>query len=109
LLVMMNGLMYGPRLRGLDVVDADGSYVGVASDTWPLDGGGEPELVLVKVGRRFPRLRYLPLKRARIEPSGRIRLNATLSEIEDAPNAEDARWGEPAHIAKAHWMSVLDD
>ena len=93
----------------MDVFDADGVLIGKAADTWPLDGGGEAELVLVKVGARFPRMRYLPLKRARFVPSGGLRVNATRLEIEDAPSAEDCRWGDPASVAKAHWLSSWDD
>jgi len=92
----------------MQVVDANGAYVGIAADTWPLDGGGEAELVLVKVGRRFARLRYLPLKRARFDRDV-LRLDATLHEIEDAPSAEDCRWGDPANVARAHWLSAYDD
>jgi hypothetical protein len=90
-------------LRGLEVIDADGRTVGVVADTVPLDGGGEPELALVRVGGRFTRLRYLPIRSARLE-AGAMHVPWLKWQIDDAPSAEDRRWGDPAQIAAAYWL-----
>jgi hypothetical protein len=96
---------------GHHVVDAHGKEIGTVMDTWPDDGGGEVELMLVKTrlaGGRFAQRRWLPVE-------GCARLNHhlflphTLHEIEDSPDAEDHRWGRPADIARAHWSLMQDD
>ena len=93
------------------VVDTEGKEIGMVIDTWPQDGGGEVELMLVKTrlaGGRFAQRRWLPV-------DGTHRLNQhlfvplSLHEIEDSPDAEDYRWGRPADIARAHWSLMLDD
>jgi hypothetical protein len=93
--------------RGLGVVDAAGEEVGTVADVWPADGGGEPELVLVKVGRRFARERYLPLDR-RSEVAEVLRVPWRRTEIIEAPDAGDRRWGDPALIAQAYWRDASD-
>jgi hypothetical protein len=93
--------------RGLGVVDAAGDEVGTVADVWPADGGGEPELVLVKVGRRFARTRYLPLD-GRAEVADVLRVPWTRTEIAEAPDAEDRRWGDPAHVAQSYWRDASD-
>jgi hypothetical protein len=95
------------NLRGIEVIDADGRTVGTVADTCPLDGGGEPQLALVRVGSRFSRLRYLPLRAARFE-DGRMHLPWKRWQIDDAPSAEDRRWGDPAQIAAAYWVVAGD-
>jgi hypothetical protein len=94
--------------RGVDVVDAAGEKVGTVADVWPLDGGGEPELVLVRVGRRFARTRYLPLDGRPTVEDGVLRVPWSRVEIDHAPDAEDQRWGEPAHVAQAFWRDSSD-
>jgi hypothetical protein len=95
-------------LRGCKVVDPDGADVGVVSEVWPLDGGGEPELVLVQVGRRFRRERYLPLDgRARVR-DGALHVPWRRSEVDHAPRADDRRWGDPAHVARSYWRDADD-
>jgi hypothetical protein len=93
--------------RGLGVVDAAGQEVGTVADVWPADGGGEPELVLVRVGRRFTRERYLPLDR-RSQVADVLRVPWTRTEISEAPDAGDRRWGDPVHIARAYWRDASD-
>lgn len=95
-------------LPGRRVVDRDGAVVGTVTDTWPLDGGGLPELVLVKVGRRFGRLRYLPVAGAELLHPDALVVPFSRLEIEDAPDGEDRRWGEPGGVALAYWMGVGD-
>jgi sporulation protein YlmC with PRC-barrel domain len=94
-------------VRGMEVIDATGRVIGTVADTCPLDGGGEPELALVRVGRRFPTLRYLPLRSGVVE-DGRMRVPWTKWQIDDAPSAEDNRWGRPQDIAMAYWV-LADD
>jgi hypothetical protein len=94
-------------LGRLEVVDAQERHVGVVATTWPLDGGGEAELALLKVGRRLPTHRYVPLWLAARE-GDRLRLEVTLAQIQDAPSADDHRWGDPAHVARAYWRSQDD-
>jgi len=89
-------------LLDLDVLDADGEEIGYVVDTWPLDGGGEPELVLVAVGVKFPQSRYLPLRDAEVLDDG-LHVPYTLFEIEEAPAADDKRWGDPGGVARAYW------
>ena len=88
---------------GREAVDANGEYVGKVADTLPADGGGEVELLLVNVGRRFPRPRYLPVTGARVEKD-RIHLPMLRTAIDDAPSAEDARWAAPADVARGYWV-----
>lgn len=95
-------------LVGRYVYDIDGQFVGQIADTWPLDGGGLPEMILVKVGRRFGRPRYLPLKGVRVTDIAVI-VPWELWRIDDAPAADDKRWGDPALIARSHWLLCDDD
>jgi hypothetical protein len=95
-------------LLDLDVIDAEGQEIGYVTDTWPLDGGGEPELILVAVGIKFPRPRYLPLRNAEIVGDC-LHVPHTLLEIEEAPLADDARWGDPGMIARSYWAAHSDD
>jgi hypothetical protein len=93
--------------RGVDVKDAAGKDVGTVADVWPADGGGEPELLLVRVGRRFARTRYLPVEGERGK-DGALHVRWTRTEIDEGPDAEDNRWGDPAHIAAAYWRDSSD-
>lgn len=102
--------MFARRFRnelvGHAVVDVAGEEIGTVTDTWPDDGGGEIELMLLKSGR-FSQRRWIPV-------DGIASLNEFLfvplsrMEIDDAPDAEDHRWGRPADIARAHWARMLD-
>ena len=99
--------VYRRQLIGRPVYDSRGDHVGKIADTWPLDGGGTPEMMLVSVGRRFTRPRYLPLKGARVTDDS-VLVPWERRMIDDAPDAEDRRWGDPALIARAHWL-LADD
>ncbi len=91
-------------VNGHEVVDREGTFVGTVADTYPLDGGGEIELLLVNVGRRFPRRRYVPADRIRIEDSV-VHLPLLRTDIEDCPSAEDRRWAPPDDVARGYWAS----
>ena len=95
-------------LLDLAVVDADGEEIGFVTDTWPGDGGGEPELVKVGVGVKFPQPRFLPIRDAEIHGEC-LHVPWRLSEIQDAPAADDLRWGDPGTVARAYWSSQTDD
>src|SRR3712207_2862722 len=95
-------------LMGLEVVDAEGVEIGFVTDTWPSDGGGDPELALVAVGIKFPKPRYVPLRDAEVNGES-LYLPWTLLEIEEGPAADDNRWGDPGSVARAYWMQLFDD
>ena len=92
---------------GLEAVDRNGEFVGTVRDTYPLDGGGEVQLLMVSVGRRFARNRYLPADGLELR-DGRAHLPYSRVDIEDAPLADDRRWGEPADIARGYWVTAGD-
>ena len=92
---------------GRRVVDTHGEELGQVADTWPQDGGGEVEMLLVKMGR-FNRRRWIPADGAR-RLNDHLFVPMTRFEIDDAPDAEDHRWGRPADVARAHWALMLDD
>lgn len=92
---------------GLEVVDAEGAFVGTVRDTYPHDGGGEIQLLLVGVGRRFARNRYVPAAGIKVI-DGRVHLPILRDHIVDGPSAEDKRWGDPAHIARGYWVTAGD-
>jgi sporulation protein YlmC with PRC-barrel domain len=87
---------------GLEVIDRDGAFIGTVRDTYPLDGGGEVQLLLVGAGRRFARLHYVPAHGIEVT-GGKVRLPVTRDEVLDAPSAEDRRWAEPADVARSYW------
>lgn len=92
---------------GREVLDRKGEHIGKVLDTLPLDGGGEVELLLVNVGRRFPRRKLVPAEGLRVQDGG-LRLAVSRIEIEDCPSAEDRRWGDPADIARGYWLFATD-
>ena len=92
---------------GLEVLDRDDRFIGNVRDTYPLDGGGEVQLLLVAVGRQFARNRYLPTHGLTIE-DGKIRLPVTRDDVEDAPSADDRRWADPADVARGYWVLAGD-
>jgi len=58
------------HLLGLDVADVNGRTLGQVVDTYPFDGGGELEMVVLRL-RRFGERRMLPVSELRLE-DGRI-------------------------------------
>ena len=94
---------------GRAVIDRDGETVGRVADTWPTDGGGEPEMLLVKLSH-FALRRYVPVDDVEwSEDQSAIHVPWSKLEIDDSPDAEDIRWGEPASVSRAHWLLVGDD
>jgi hypothetical protein len=92
---------------GRRAVDREGNFVGTVIDTVPLDGGGEVELLMLNVGRRFPRRRFVPFPGTRVE-DGTVHLPVLRTDVEDGPSAEDRRWGDPADIARGYWITAGD-
>ena len=90
------------HLLGLEVADASGAALGHVVDTYPFDGGGEIEMVVVRL-RRFGERRMLPVSELRLE-GGRIVTPFTRLQIEDSPglstgrHADDDPWR-----AKTYW------
>ena len=71
------------HLMGLGVMDCSGEAIGQVVDTWPDDGGGEVELVVVRL-LRFGERRMLPVDGASVV--GRwLQAPYTRTQIEDAP------------------------
>lgn len=87
--------------------DLDGRPIGRVVATAPLDGSGEPEMALVRMGGGFGRQRWVPLDGAAWMP-GRLRVPIPRTVIEDAPAAEDHRWGDPTDVARAHWLLAVE-
>ena len=58
------------HLLGLDVADSSGSALGSVVDTYPFDGGGELEMIVLRL-RRFGERRMLPVSELRLH-EGRL-------------------------------------
>jgi sporulation protein YlmC with PRC-barrel domain len=92
---------------GLEVLDREGEFVGTVRDTYPLDGGGEVQLLLVGVGRRFARNRYVPTQGSSVR-DGKLHIPFARNDVEDCPAAEDRRWANPADVARGYWVTAGD-
>jgi hypothetical protein len=90
------------------LLDVHGVPAGLVADVWPSDGGGEPEMILVKL-QRFSLRRWIPVKGSDRLGDIAIRVPWTVSQIDDAPDAEDHRWGDPPTVAHAYWASADHD
>lgn len=99
-------LRQGQLLR-CTVEDSDGRRVGRVIGASPEDGGGEADLVLVQLAGRFGRRRWVSLEGARWSPQ-RLRLAVPRDAVEDAPSADDRRWGDPADVARGFWRTHVD-
>ena len=54
------------HLLGLEVTDAGGVALGQVVDTYPFDGGGEMEMIVLRL-RRFGERRMLPVSQLRLD------------------------------------------
>jgi hypothetical protein len=104
-------------LLGQRVADPYGAVVGTVVDTWPFDGGGEVELVVIRLGRLGER-RVLPVGTLHADGHG-LRTPYAFWQVEDSPALEDGRhavdaferamsywmWEEPAVTLRARWPS----
>lgn len=90
------------HLLGLDVADVDGRIMGQVVDTYPFDGGGELEMVVVRL-RRFGERRMLPVSELRLG-DGRITVPFTHQQVEDSPGLSTGRHAdEDPWRAKTYW------
>ena len=90
------------HLLGLDVQDVNGITLGQVVDTFPFDGGGELEMVVLRL-RRFGERRMLPVTELRLE-AGRIVAPFTRHQIEDSPGLSTGRHAdEDPWRAKTYW------
>jgi hypothetical protein len=88
---------------GRRVSDWQGAAVGIVVDTWPFDGGGEVELVVVRLGRLGER-RMLPVGSLHAEGS-ELRTPYSSWQVEDSPPLEEGRHAsEAVERAMSHWM-----
>jgi hypothetical protein len=90
------------HLLGLDVTDATGRSLGQVVDTYPFDGGGELEMVVLRL-RRFGERRMLPVSELRID-DGRLHAPYSRMQIEDSPGLSSGRHADDdPWRAKTYW------
>ena len=90
------------HLLGLDVADVTGRSLGQVVDTYPFDGGGELEMIVLRL-RRFGERRMLPASELRLE-DGRIVLPFSRNQVEDSPGLSTGRHvDEDPWRAKTYW------
>ncbi len=90
------------HLLGLEVADVAGASLGQVVDTYPFDGGGELEMVVLRL-RRFGERRMLPVSELRLE-GGRLVSPFSRIQIEDAPVVSGGRHAdEDPWRAKTYW------
>ncbi len=90
------------HLLGLELADCTGEALGQVVDTYPFDGGGELEMVVVRL-RRFGERRMLPISELRLE-GGRLVAPFSRMQIEDSPGLSSGRHAdEDPWRAKTYW------
>jgi hypothetical protein len=90
------------HLLGLEVADADGGVLGQVVDTYPFDGGGELEMVVLRL-RRFGERRMLPISQLRLH-DGHLVAPFTRIQIEDSPSLSSGRHAdEDPWRSKTYW------
>src|SRR5215217_497448 len=90
------------HLLGLDVTDANGTTLGHVVDTYPFDGGGELEMIVVRL-RRFGERRMLPVSELRLD-GGRLVAPFTRRQIEDSPILDGRRVDDDPWRSKSYWF-----
>jgi hypothetical protein len=91
------------HLLGLEVADVYGHGLGQVVDTYPFDGGGELEMVVLRL-RRFGERRMLPISELRIE-DGRLVSSFSRHQIEDSPALSTGRHAdEDPWRSKTYWF-----
>src|SRR3954454_25375287 len=90
------------HLLGIEVADSSGSVLGSVVDTYPFDGGGELEMIVLRL-RRFGERRMLPVSELRIE-HGRIVVPFSQHQGEDSRGLTTARHAdEDPWRSKTYW------
>ncbi|MGH2968306.1 MAG: hypothetical protein ACRDK0_04475 [Solirubrobacteraceae bacterium] len=91
------------HLLGLDVTDVSGATLGQVVDTYPFDGGGELEMVVLRL-RRFGERRMLPISELRLE-RGRLVAPFSRRQVEDSPGLSTGRHAdEDPWRSKTYWF-----
>ena len=90
------------HLLGLDVSDIHGKSLGQVVDTYPFDGGGELEMVVLRL-RRFGERRMLPVSEIRWA-DGKVTVPFTRHQVEDSPGMSTGRHAdEDPWRSKTYW------
>src|SRR3954469_10692750 len=90
------------HLLGIAVADSSGSVLGSVVDTYPFDGGGELEMVVLRL-RRFGERRFLPVSEM-LRKDGRLYAPYSKRQIEDSPALSTGRHAdEDPWRAKTYW------
>jgi hypothetical protein len=90
------------HLLGLEVADASGGMLGHVVDTYPFDGGGELEMIVVRL-RRFGERRMLPVSELRLAGDCLV-APFTRVQIEDSPGLSTGRHAdEDPWRSKTYW------
>jgi len=91
------------HLLGTEVADVSGRVLGSVVDTYPFDGGGELEMVVLRL-RRFGERRMLPVEELRLK-DGRLHAPFSRRQIEDSPALSTGRHAdEDPWRAKTYWF-----
>jgi hypothetical protein len=91
------------HLLGLEVADVTGTVLGSVVDTYPFDGGGELEMVVLRL-RRFGERRMLPVSALHLH-EGRLLAPFSRHQIEDSPALSTGRHAdEDPWRAKTYWF-----
>ena len=90
-------------LLGHTVRDWRGEVLGRVIDTWPFDGGGEPELAVLRMGRPGQR-RMVPVGELRVV-AGQLRVPFERWQVEDSPPYGENRHtvDDDPHYAASYW------
>jgi hypothetical protein len=90
------------HLLGLEVTDVYGGVLGQVVDTYPFDGGGELEMIVLRL-RRFGERRMLPVSELKLQ-RGRLVAPFTRVQIEDSPTLSSGRHAdEDPWRSKTYW------
>jgi hypothetical protein len=90
-------------MLGHIISDPRGVPVGTVVDTYPFDGGGEVELVLVRMPRLGER-RLVPADSLHLDITG-LRTPYAYWQVEDSPALEEGRhFVEDALRARSYWL-----
>lgn len=94
-------------LLGHLLVDRHENTLGRIEGTWPLDGGGEPEFAMVRIGR-FGETHLVPLDQA-VVVDGLLGVPFSRQEVEDGPTLELGRYlHEQVDRARAYYLLETD-
>ena len=89
------------------LVDREDQAIGRIDGTWPLDGGGEPEFAMVRIGR-FGESRLVPLAGAAVV-DGLLQVPFLRREVEDGPALELGRYlYEQVDRTRAYYLLEID-